>query len=221
MASASLSAKAREERGKGPARELRRQGRIPAVIYGRGEETRAISLDSHEFERLAAKVSLDNTILTLQIGDGRGAEVRALVREVQTHPYRPQVVHVDFYQIHANEPVDVTIPIHLTGTAAGVREGGMLQVVMHDLPVRCLPDRIPESIEADVSSLTIGDSLHISDLAVPEGVEVRADSEQTVCSVQPPAVATLEEPAAEAAAASAAEPEPEVITRRAKESEEE
>lgn len=220
-----LNAQHRTERGKGAARKLRSEGLIPAVVYGHGEETRALSVDAHELEVLFSKISVENTIINLKIAEEK-AEVPALVREVQNHPVRPLVLHVDFYQIHAGVAVEVDIPLRLIGSAVGVREGGILEHVVHELPIRCLPDRIPSVLELDVSGMEMGDSLHVSDIVLPEGVEALLDPERTVCAVVAPAVVPTdeEEPEDEELAATGVGGEvgePELIRRRAEEEEEE
>jgi large subunit ribosomal protein L25 len=202
---ANLKATLRTETGKGAMRRLRREGRIPAVVYGRGEETRSLSLDAHEFEMLMKTRSLDTTLVELAIeGAERKGRVRALVAEVQAHPYKPQVLHVDFQQIHAGERVTVQVPIRLNGTPAGVRAGGVLQHVLHDVEVECAVESIPESIELDVTDLEIGDGIHVAEIPVPEGVTLLVDETRTVCTVAPPTV--LEVPEEEEAAA-----EPELV----------
>jgi large subunit ribosomal protein L25 len=203
---ATLKAAVRTETGKGAMRRLRREGRIPAVVYGRGEETRPLSVDAHDFEMLTKHHSLDTTIIELSIeGAGRkGGRFRTLIAEVQSHPYKPQILHVDFQQIHAGERVTVQVPIRLHGTPAGVRAGGVLQHVLHDVELECAVEEIPESLDVDVSALGIGDSVHVSELAIPENVEILIDAERTVCTVAPPTV--LEVPEEEEAAA-----EPELV----------
>jgi large subunit ribosomal protein L25 len=192
MASAvSLQGQGRVEQGKGAARKLRAAGRVPAVVYGHGETTHSITVDAHELDRLFAGISVENTLIDLAIDDG--PPIRALVREVQVHPHRAQVLHVDFYQIHAGERVSVMIPIRVVGTAEGVKLGGVLDQMLHDLPVRCLADQIPEAIDVDVSALAIGDAIHVGALAIPAGVQVEIDPERTVCSVTPPTVPALTE----------------------------
>jgi large subunit ribosomal protein L25 len=215
---ATLSAQPRSDIGKGKNRKLRATGRIPAVVYGRHEQTRKLTVDAHDFDRLLATVRVENTIINLSIEGERGP-VKALVREVQTHPVRESVLHIDFYQIHADEAVTVEVPIRLLGTAAGVRAGGIMQHALIALEISCLPDNIPEVFEVDVSNLEIGDSIHVSDIAIPAGVEVQAEAERSVCSVIPPTVVPVEEEVAEAAATEEAA-EPEVIGR-GKEGEEE
>jgi large subunit ribosomal protein L25 len=203
---ANLAAQQRSETGKGANRLLRLAGRIPAIVYGHGEETRKLSVDAHELERLFARIHVENTLITLEV-DGGEAPVKALVKEIQTNPVRNQVLHVDFYMIHAGEKLNVQIPIRLVGTAPGVKAGGILQHALDELEVRCLPDAIPERIEVDISGLDIGDSIHVRDLSVPEGVEVEVDADRTVCSVVPPTVTAEEGAEPEEAEVSATEPE--------------
>jgi large subunit ribosomal protein L25 len=215
MAQAQLKVEMRDTTGKGAARKLRGSGRVPAVLYGHGEETRSLSVDAHELDLLMQRVHLENTILQLQISGERGA-VKALAREVQRHPYRPVILHVDFYQIHAGEKVTVEIPIRLVGQAPGVRAGGMMQQSLTDMEVRCLPDNIPEFIEIDVSGMDVGDSRHVSDIALPAGVEATQDGERTICSLIPPQAGVAEPGAEEAEEKTGDEPE---VIRRAKEAE--
>ena len=217
---AKLNAEPRERSGKGWNRKLRATGRVPAVVYGHGEQTRSVSLDAHQVSRLFERIHVENTILELAI-EGEGAPVRVLVREVQRHAFRPDVLHVDFYQIHAGERITLGVPIRVVGQSPGVKVGGMLQQSLDELEVRCLPDQIPETIEVDVSALEIGDSVHVGQLVLPEGVESLIDAECTICSVIPPVVAAAtEEEEAAAALAEVPETEPEVI-RRGREDEEE
>jgi large subunit ribosomal protein L25 len=196
--------------GKGVARKLRAQGRVPAVIYGHGEETRKLTIDAHDLSRLFARVHVENTIIELTI-EGEKAGVKALIREVQKHAFRDDIVHVDFYQIHAGERVNVEIPIRLRGNAPGVKIGGIMQQTLNDLEIRCLPDQIPEVIYADVSSLDIGEGIHVRDLDLPEGVEPLVDLDRTVCTVVPPTVSAAAE--GEEADEAPATGEPEVIGR--------
>ncbi len=181
-----ITATRREGRGKGDARKLRDTGRVPGVVYGRHEDTRAISLDAHELEQLFSRISVENTIIELSV-EGEKEAVSTLVREVQSHPYRAQVLHVDFYQVHAGEELEVDVPIRLEGVPLGVREeGGVLDHVIHELAVKCLPSRIPGVLTLDVSALEIGDSLHVRDIDLPEGVTSMIDGERTVCGVAAP-----------------------------------
>jgi large subunit ribosomal protein L25 len=189
--SAALKAMSRAEKGKGVARKLRAAGRIPAVLYGEGEGARSLSVDAHELYRLFAGISVDNTVIELGIDEA--AAIRVLVRETQKHPYRDDILHVDFYQVRAGETVTVEIPVLVIGTPEGVREGGVLDQTTHELAVRCVVDRIPESIEVDISALAIGDTIHVRDLILPAGVESEVEGDRVICSVTPPTVPALEE----------------------------
>jgi large subunit ribosomal protein L25 len=188
MAKATLKAKKRDGSGKGAARTLRREGRVPAVLYGRELEAIHLSVDAHEAERLFHSISVDNTIVDLAV-EGDKKPYLTLVREIQTHPWRPQLLHVDFLRIQEGVAVDLDVPIRLLGVPAGVRlGGGVLEQMIHDLPIRCEPSKIPESIELDVSNMEVNASLRVADLVLPEGVEVRVPGDRTVCSVAIPKI---------------------------------
>ena len=188
----SLKASKREAAGKGAARKLRRTGRVPAVLYGKDMEAVTLSLDAMEVEHLFQAISVENTIVELEI-EGEGESHQTLVREIQSHPYRYELVHIDFLRIQSDVAVDVEVPVELIGTPVGVKQsGGVLEQVIHELPVRCLPSLIPEFIEVDVSALDIDDSLHLSDLQLPEGVEATIDLDRTLCLVSAPRAAIEE-----------------------------
>jgi large subunit ribosomal protein L25 len=187
-----LNATSRDARGKNDMRKLRSAGQVPAVIYGHGEPTRALALNAHELERLFARVHYENTVLTLRV-EGESGEVRALVREVQRHAYRADVLHVDFLQVHAGETIQVSVPLRLVGAAPGARTGGIMQQVLNDLEIQCSVDRIPDHIDVDVSSLEIGDSVHVRDLQLPAKVSVAGDEDRTVCIMSPPTVAAVDD----------------------------
>jgi len=185
---AALNAQKRDGSGKGVARKLRASGHVPAVLYGGKGESVSLSLNTREAERLFRSVSVENTIIELSVEGGE--TVQTLVREIQTHPYRNEVVHVDFLRLQKGVAVEVNIPVHFVGIPVGVRdEGGVLDHVLHDVHIRCIPSRIPESAELDVSGLNVGESLHVSDISFPEEVEVLTDASLTVCAVHPPRVA--------------------------------
>ena len=181
-----LTAQKREGTGKGVARQLRQNGRVPAVLYGRDLESMHLSLDVREAEHLFYAISVDNTIVDLKV-DGEKEAYPTLVREIQTHPWKATLLHVDFLRIQKGVAVDVDVPVHLVGVPVGVKlSGGNLEQIVHDLPVRCIPSKIPESIEIDVSELDLGEVLHISDIKLDDDIEVRIAPEQTLCSVAHP-----------------------------------
>jgi large subunit ribosomal protein L25 len=215
MATAQLSAIARNGKGKGAARTLRRDGRVPAVIYGHSREPLSLSVPAREFERLLERIAAENTVIELSID---GSMSRTLIREIQRHPVRRNVLHVDFQELVAGERVIVNIPIVLQGTPDGVRQaGGILNQIMQELECRVDPLNMPSRIEVDVTHLVIGHSIHVNEMTIPEGVEVLDDPEAAVCVVAAPKEEE-ETPAPGAAPEAAAEPE---LIRKPKEGEEE
>ena len=201
MATATLSATPRAGTGKGAARTLRREGQVPGVIYGHAREPQSLALNARELERLLERVNAESTVIELSV-DGRTA--RTLIREIQRHPYKRDVLHVDFQELVAGEKVTVHVPLVLHGTAEGVRAGGIMDQVMRELEIEVDPSGIPERFDVDVSALTIGHSLHVRDVPRPEGVTVLDDEDATICVIIPPraetptaGVETVAEPAAE------------------------
>jgi large subunit ribosomal protein L25 len=183
-----LSAEKREGVRKGANRKLRASGRVPAILYGKDVEPALLSVDARETERLFQQISVENTIIELKVKGDR-TKTQALVREVQVEALRPALIHIDFYKIQKGVRLEVDIPVELLGIPNGVRnDGGILEQLIHEIPVRCLPDQIPESIEIDVTGLDLQESLHVSDLAIPEGVEMLMDLERTLCVVSVPRV---------------------------------
>ena len=183
-----LKAQKREGTGKGVARKLRQEGRVPAVLYGRELGTMLLSLDIHEAENLFYSISTENTIVGLKV-EGVGEPFQTLVREIQSHPFKSSLIHVDFLRIQAGVAVDVEVPLGLIGDPVGVKNsGGVLEQVMNELPVKCIPSKIPELIEGDVSELDINDSLHGYDLELEEGIDITVDEGRTICSVAIPKV---------------------------------
>ncbi len=204
MASAQLSGNVRENSGKGVARSLRSTGRIPAVIYGHGREPQSLSIDTRELEKLLSHISAENTVIDLSI-DGKSS--RTLIREIQRHPFKRQILHVDFQELVAGEKVVVRLPIILVGVPVGVRmDGGVLDQTLRELEVEVDPSNIPNHVEIDVTELHIGASLHVSDIPLPEGVEVVGDPDASVAVISAPRAA-VEETAAEETAETSAEPE--------------
>lgn len=198
-----ISAELRTERGKGAARQLRMQGRIPAVIYGRGRESESLSISLTEFERNMIGSS-SATIVDLSID---GKTFQTLVREVQKHPFRPGVLHVDFLEIQKGVKVTVSIPIRLEGIPEGVRTaGGVLDQSLREIEIEVLPKDIPSSIDLDVTELVVGQSLHVSDIEVANAT-ILSDERSTVCSVVPPRVEEEEAEVAEEVEEEGAEPE--------------
>jgi large subunit ribosomal protein L25 len=205
MADITLAAEPRSERGSRPAGRLRRQGLVPAVIYGLGTDTRSVVVPSRELAHILAGESGANTLITLQVD---GESILTLARQIQRHPTRGDLVHVDFIRIRRDVAVTAEIPVHLTGEAVGVRDGGLLEQQLFSLSVEAMPGNIPVAIEYDVSELAIGDHVRIADLRLPAGVDVHHDTEELVAHVVAPRVAVeVEEAAEEEAAAGEEAPE--------------
>ena len=216
MATASLNGSARTDRGTGVARKLRREGKVPAVIYGHGREPQSLTVETRELEKLLSTVSAASTVIELSLG---GAVAKTLIREIQRHPVKRNIIHVDFQELVAGEKVTVSVPLRFTGTADGVRNsGGILEETMHQVHIRVDPSIIPNHIDVDVTPLTIGHSIHIRDLKLPEGVSILDDAGATVCVCTAPKAATETVPGAEGEPAAA---EPELIRKAKEEGEEE
>lgn len=209
-----LNARSRETFGKNAARKLRSAGRVPAVIYGHGDETRSLEIAINELERLLSHISMGNTLIDLQVEGAKTTS--ALIREVQYHAVKPMILHVDFLQVHAGEKIHLRVPVRLHGTPVGVRdEQGVLQEVLHELDVECLPRDIPEGIDIDVEGLAIGDSVHVRDVTIAN-VTILNDPDLTIASVTTPTVEAIEAPEA---AEEAADAQPELVKDRRKEGE--
>lgn len=214
---ATLSASRRSDTGKGAARKLRAAQMIPGVIYGHNREPLTLSMSGRDLDRLLERIAAETTVVELTID---GTMSRTLIREIQRHPFKRNVLHIDFLELVAGEKVTVDLPIVLVGIPEGVRtSGGILDQILREISIEVDPVNMPSHIEIDVTALGINDSLHVSDLKVPEGVEVLVDAEATVCVVSPPHVE--EEPVApEAGAEGEAAAEPELIRKPKGEDEE-
>src|SRR6267378_2035967 len=204
----SLSASPRQATGKGAARQARFRGKVPAVIYGHGRDTQPLELEAKALEKALQGVEPASTIIELAVD---GKTVKTLIREIQRHPIRPDIIHVDFYEIHATEKVKLKVPVHLVRNA-----GGVLDQVTREVEIEVLPENIPDRVELDVNALKIGDSLHVRDLSIPNA-KILTDADLTIATVVPPRAEEVAAPTPEAATEVA---EPELI-RKVREGEEE
>lgn len=198
MGQNTLMAEPREGTGKGVARKLRQAGRIPAVLYGRGRPSELLQLDPEALEQLIHSESGMNTLIDLEVrgrASGSGERV-VLVKELQRDPVRGIPLHVDLYHLDLENVVEVSVPIHLTGRPMGVElHDGILDHSLRELELSCLPRDIPEALEVDVAALDVGDTLHVRDLSLPGGVELRSDPDLSVASVVAARVVEEEAPA--------------------------
>ena len=202
MAEIVLNAEKRTKLGGSTALQLRAQGRVPGIIYGHGDA----SIPFHvKYLDLRSLVYTPDTHTVSLVLDGKAT--RCILREVQFHPVTDRISHIDLIALHAGEKIRIDVPISLVGTAAGVKDGGVVDFVMHKLSIDVLPDSIPQHIDLDISGLKIGHALHVSDLAVPEGYTIHADPMSVIVSCAAPKTEAVVEPDAAAAAAVPAEPE--------------
>src|SRR5690349_5684669 len=201
-----LAAEFRDGQGKGASRRLRHAGRVPAILYGGHVEPRAITLDHQKLMTLIDNEKFYSSIINLVVGDKKQA---AIVKDLQMHPARNAIVHVDMQRVSENEKIRIHIPIHFKGEAAspGVKtEGGVVSHRIADVEISCLPKDLPEFIELDLSQMNMNESKHLSDLPLPAGVTIPsiAKADAVVVTIHPPR-AEEPEPTAEAAAAAPAE----------------
>lgn len=202
----------REGMGKQAAKRLRRAGSVPAVVYG-GAKPEAVTVDPRTVLRIIHGHGGSTQLVSLKAAGSGGTARMAVIRDLQFDPVSEQLLHVDLQEVAADRPITVVVAIHPVGESAGVRDQkGILNLALHEIEVSCLPSRIPERINADVSALMIGDVLTIADLTVPEGVRILNAPDQAVATVAPP-MAEEETPAA-AAPAAVVTAEPEVLTER-------
>jgi large subunit ribosomal protein L25 len=202
-----LAAEAKERAGKGAARAARRAGRVPAVIYGAKKAPLMISLDPKDLNRVIKGGGFFATLYDLQVGD---KNERVLARDLQLHPVNERPLHIDFLRVSAATEVTVQVPCVFINEeeSPGMRRGGVLNVVRHELELSCRADAIPHQIEIDLTGLDINDSVHISQITLPEGVEPTiTDRDFTIASVAAPSVVREEAAEAEAEAAAALEGE--------------
>jgi len=210
-ASTQFNAELREERGKAESRRMRRlQDRIPAVVYGAGKENQFLTLPHKDVSLSLAYEAVYSQILTLTVN---GAEEKVVLKDVQRHPVKNRILHVDFLRINMKEKLRMNVPLHFTGedVNAAIKDGALISHLMNEIEVKCLPGNLPEFIEVDVSALELDGSLHLSQVKLPNGVELAHAADEahdhTVASIHMPRAAKEEstEVVAEAAAAAAAE----------------
>lgn len=203
-----LSAQTRSVVGRTAVKKIKAQGLVPATIYGGHDEPVNLSLNKREISNLLLRATSEHVLVDLEIADGAEKSSRlALIQEVQHHPIRRDVLHVDFHAVRADEKLHAEIPVEPFGEPAGVKNyGGILEIALHSLSIECLPKDLPELIRIDVSGLGVGEAIHVKDIALPEGVVAHADGDLTVVRVAAPKVEV--EPAPGAAAG------PEVIKEK-------
>jgi len=210
----SIQAEKREVRGKGAARSLRRAGKVPATLYRAGQ-AQSIQLSRKELSKLINSVAGEQVMVDLQFADGD--KKLALLKDFQVDPIRSELLHTDFFEVSLTETVKITVHVATHGEPIGVkRDAGLLQHPTREILIECLPDKIPGRIDIDISKLEIGQSIHVSDLKLEEGIKILSDPHEVIVNVVA-AVAEAVAPAAEVVETAA--PEPEVIKKGKKEEE--
>jgi len=204
MEEITLGVETREERGKGAARRLRRTGKVPGIFYGPKSTAMPIAVDRKDFSAHVANLEGSHLIRFESAAADLQKRV-ALVREVQHHPVTGGILHVDFYEVDLTQRLQVTVPLHFVGRAKGVvAEGGILQPILREMQVECLPTDIPQFIEVDVTPLDIHDVIHLADVPMPPNVTAVVETNEAVVTVQPPTVEEVKAAAAEGAEGAAA-----------------
>lgn len=181
----SLSATTRKRSGSAALKQMRREGLVPAVLYGAGLENVNLKVDGKEFTTLMHQSASDNILVNLNIEGESGAKM-ALIQAVQHDPLTSAILHADFHAVKQDEEIHASVPLELTGTSAGVKAGGVLQHQVHSLTVHCLPKDLPEALEHDITDVEIGGTVHISDLKLPEGVKAGLDGDVVVAIISEP-----------------------------------
>lgn len=187
-----LKASQREAVGNGPSRVLRRDGKIPAILYGPKTESIKLAIDRLELEPIMKSGAVAQTLLKLKI-EGVDSVRNVMIKEMQKHPVSRTVLHLDLYEVSMDQKIKVMVPVVTTGKSAGVEVGGMLQLIRRELEVFCLPDQIPENITIDITALEIGDSFHVEDLPLEDAVEIPADVNFTILTILSPTAEEEEE----------------------------
>lgn len=194
MTSLKLTAQTRETTGKGNARSLRRQGLIPAVLYGRGADVVSLTLSENEVSDLLATGQATTGVLNLEVVEGKkSTEKNVLIKEIQRHPYRDSIYHLDLLEVAMDQDISVMVPIETVGESIGITMGGILEYKRRELEVVCLPTNIPDSIIIDISDLDIGDTVHVESLQPPAGVSIPFDTNFTVLTLVGAAPEEIEE----------------------------
>ena len=199
-----LKAAPRLRSGSGKLKQMRREGWLPSVVYGRGVENSNLKIDSKTFAELLAHSSSDSILINLDV-EGEGVR-SVFLKTIQHDPLTGHALHVDFLAVNDKTEITANIPVHLTGEAIGVKGGGILEQYAHTLEITCLPDALPDTIDVDITALKLGESLHIGDMKLPAGVKPTHAAEVVVAHIGKPAALVAEEAAAAPAPAAKAAP---------------
>ena len=220
MEKIALTAQVREKAGKGVARGLRRNQRVPAVLYSHGKSM-PISMGNKDVTKILNSEGGEHALINLKVEGGKeGAEKLALIKDYQIDPRNGELIHVDLMEVAMNEKVKIPVAVYLAGSSIGVKEGGILQHSLREVEIECLPTQIPEHLEINISALKVNESLHVRDMKVAEGIKILTDGDATVVTIQPPiSDAKLEAMLTAAPVAATEAGEPELVKKPKKEGE--
>jgi len=215
-----LTAQVREKAGKGVARSLRRDAQVPAVLYSHGKST-PIAMVNKDVAKILNSEGGEHALINLTLTGGKGAgEKLALIKDYTVDPISGKLMHLDLMEVAMNEKVKLQVAVHISGTAIGVKEGGIFQYGQRNLEIECLPANIPDFIDVNISHLKVNESLHVKDITAPEGVKILTEGDNTVATIQPPmSEAKLEAMLTAVPAAVTEGGEPELVKKPAKEGE--
>ncbi|MFN3567979.1 MAG: 50S ribosomal protein L25/general stress protein Ctc [Caldimicrobium sp.] len=177
-----LQAETREKTGKEVSKKLRKKGLIPAILYGKDIQPIPLTIRYSDFEKIYNKVKGETVIYTLEFND-KEFKKQAILKEIQRDPLTDRIIHIDFQSIEEGRPIEVEVPLEFVGKPIGITKGGILEIMLHELTIECLPSEIPDKIVVDISGLDIGDSLHVKDVQVPQGLKVKDHPEDTIATV--------------------------------------
>jgi large subunit ribosomal protein L25 len=201
-----IKATPRQRVAKGDNRRLRREGQVPAVIYGGQQEPQSVAVNDHEIELILRGARHSNAVFQLAMSDGQTAQT--IIRDLQRHPVTTHIIHIDFQRVDLANEIEVAVAVHATGAIpVGVKNGGILEHVLREVTVRCKPLDVPKFLQADLSALEMNHSFHVSDLKLPEGIAVQEESDTALFTILPPK-------GEEVAAAEPAAAEPAVVTKK-------
>ena len=214
MERVALTAQVREKAGKGVARGLRREKRVPAVLYSHGKSM-PISMVNKDVTKILNIEGGEHALINLKLeGAKEAGERMALIKDYQVDPRSGALMHLDLMEVAMNEKVKIEVAVHITGSAIGVKEGGIFQYGQRTLEVECLPANIPDNIEVNITNLKVNESLHVRDIKAPEGVRILTDGDSTVATIQPPISEAKLEQMLAAAPVEAEAGEPEVVGKK-------
>jgi len=214
MSESQIKAEIREGSGKADSSRLRRRGLVPCTIYGVTKESKSLAINKRELDKL---LSAAHSLINIDIN---GDEQTSVVKEIQYHPVKGDIIHVDFQRVKAGQEIQVSVPIKFTGTAPGLKAGGVFQTIRSELDISTLPKYLPNEIEVDISGLDVGDAIHVRDLNL-ENITIHIDEDETICLIaMPRQVEVVAEEEEEGELEGEAE-EPEVISSKSREAESE